>query len=69
MHHGLIRYGSGAKLSKSTRDTGVRDLRSAGMSPGLVLGQAAHLTGLIDNPRDLSARDLGSLFSSSEALS
>jgi glutamyl-Q tRNA(Asp) synthetase len=69
MHHGLIRHGSGAKLSKSNRDTGVRDLRAAGMSPGRVLGQAAHLTGLIDTPRELSARDLGSLFSSSEALS
>jgi len=69
MHHGLIRHGSGAKLSKSTRDTGVRDLRAAGMSPGGVLGQAAQLTGLIETPRELSARDLGSLFRSSEALS
>jgi glutamyl-Q tRNA(Asp) synthetase len=69
MHHGLIRHGSGAKLSKSNRDTGVRELRAAGMSAGRVLGQAAHLTGLIDTPRELSARDLGSLFSSSEALS
>ena len=62
MHHALIRHGSGAKLSKSNRDTGVRALRGAGMSPGWVLGKAAHLTGLTDRPRDLSARDLGSLF-------
>jgi glutamyl-Q tRNA(Asp) synthetase len=69
MHHGLIRHGSGAKLSKSNGDTGVRELRAAGMSPGRVLGQAAHLTGLIDSPRELTARDLGSLFISNEALS
>jgi glutamyl/glutaminyl-tRNA synthetase len=69
MHHGLIRRSTGAKLSKSNRDTGVRDLRAAGMSADRVLGTAAHLTGLIDTPRELSARDLGSLFSSSEALS
>jgi glutamyl-Q tRNA(Asp) synthetase len=66
MHHPLIRHGSGAKLSKSNRDTGVCDLRAAGMSPGHVLGQAAHLTGLTDVPRELSAEDLGSLFLSSE---
>ena len=66
MHHALIRHGSGAKLSKSNRDTGVRDLRAAGVSPRHVLGQAAHLTGLIDTPRELSAHDLGSLFASSE---
>jgi glutamyl-tRNA synthetase/glutamyl-Q tRNA(Asp) synthetase len=66
MHHALIRHGSGAKLSKSNRDTGVRDLRAAGMSPGHVLGQAAHRTGLTDTPRELSVGDLGSLFISSE---
>ena len=63
IHHRLIRHDSGAKLSKSNRDTGVRDLRAAGQSPGWVLGQAAHCTGLIDQPRELSARYLGSLFS------
>ncbi len=62
LHHPLIRHRSGAKLSKSSRDTGVRDLRSAGMTPGSVLGQAAHLTGLLEAPRELSPRDLGSLF-------
>jgi glutamyl-Q tRNA(Asp) synthetase len=69
MHHALIRHGSGAKLSKANRDSGVRDLRAAGFTPGRVLGQAAHLTGLIDGPRDLPARDLGSLFISNEAIS
>jgi glutamyl-tRNA synthetase/glutamyl-Q tRNA(Asp) synthetase len=69
MHHGLIRHGTGAKLSKSNRDTGVRDLRAAGMSADRVLGTAAHLTGLIDAPRELSVRDLGNLFLSTKALS
>jgi glutamyl/glutaminyl-tRNA synthetase len=67
LHHALILHGSGAKLSKSNRDTGVRDLRAAGVSPGRVLGQAAHLTGLTDAPRDLSPQNLGSLFASREA--
>ena len=64
MHHALIRHGSGAKLSKSNRDTGVRDLRAAGMSPGRVLGQAAYLTGLVESPRELQARGLAELFAS-----
>jgi glutamyl-tRNA synthetase/glutamyl-Q tRNA(Asp) synthetase len=64
MHHSLIRGHSGAKLSKSNRDTGVRDMRAAGVSPGWVLGEAAYLTGLIEGPRELVARDLGSLFES-----
>jgi glutamyl-tRNA synthetase/glutamyl-Q tRNA(Asp) synthetase len=69
LHHALIRHGSGAKLSKANRDTGVRDLRAAGMSPGSVLGQAAHLTRLIEAPLELSARDLGSIFIRNEAIS
>jgi glutamyl-Q tRNA(Asp) synthetase len=66
MHHPLIRHGSGAKLSKSNRDTGVRDLRAAGTRPGMVLGLAAHLTGLIETPRELPASQLGFLFASNE---
>ena len=62
MHHALIRHGSGAKLSKSNRDTGVRDLRAAGRSPAWVLGQAAYLTGLIDSHRELRTQHLGGFF-------
>ena len=62
MHHSLIRHGSGAKLSKANRDTGVRDLRAAGLSPEWVLGHAAHLTGLTESSRPLPARDLAGLF-------
>ncbi|WP_456617299.1 tRNA glutamyl-Q(34) synthetase GluQRS [Bradyrhizobium sp. P5_C12] len=32
-HHGLIRDGEGRKLSKSTRSTGLRELRAAGATP------------------------------------
>ncbi len=36
LHHGLIRRGDGSKLSKSSSDTGVRDLRDAGWTPAQV---------------------------------
>ena len=61
-HHPLIRHGSGAKLSKANRDSGVRDLRSQGLSPASVLGQAAHLSGLVESPRDLAPQELAALF-------
>jgi len=32
-HHGLVRDGSGRKLSKSTSSTGLRELRAAGATP------------------------------------
>jgi glutamyl/glutaminyl-tRNA synthetase len=41
LHHPLIMRSDGQKLSKSNRDTGIRDLRSAGLSVESVLGQAA----------------------------
>jgi glutamyl-tRNA synthetase/glutamyl-Q tRNA(Asp) synthetase len=62
LHHPLIRGESGAKLSKSSGDTGIRELRGAGVSPAAVLGRAAWLTGLTDRPVDLTAGDLPSLF-------
>jgi len=43
LHHPLIRKPSGAKLSKSDHDTGVRDLRAAGRSANDVREQAARL--------------------------
>ncbi|HUQ14618.1 MAG TPA: glutamate--tRNA ligase family protein [Gemmatimonadales bacterium] len=62
LHHPLIRKEDGAKLSKSSEDTGVRELRRAGASPEMVLGRAAWLTGLVEQPVNLSAEDLPSLF-------
>src|SRR5215203_5142172 len=61
-HHPLIRHRSGQKLSKGNRDTGIRDLRASGVGPASVLGQAAYLTGLIEQARDLRAEDVVSLF-------
>ena len=41
LHHPLIRKPSGAKLSKSERDSGIADLRAAGWSPDKVRAEAA----------------------------
>ena len=62
LHHPLILAPTGAKLSKANRDTGVRDLRAAGMSAAEVLGAAAHATGLLPASSTLGASDLGGLF-------
>jgi glutamyl-Q tRNA(Asp) synthetase len=63
LHHPLIRKESGAKLSKSSGDTGVRELRAAGTRPEAVLGEAAWRTGLLARSEPIAARELGSLFS------
>ena len=62
LHHPLVRRPSGEKLSKSGRDTGLRELRAAGWSPEEVLGQAAHRAGLLPQARPLAAGDLAGLF-------
>jgi glutamyl-tRNA synthetase/glutamyl-Q tRNA(Asp) synthetase len=62
VHHPLIRKASGDKLSKAAGDTGVRDLRAAGTDPGEVLGRAAHLIGLVAEPRRLEVWELATLF-------
>src|SRR5919106_308754 len=43
LDHPLIRSGGGKKLSKSDGDTGVRDLRAAGWTPGDVRSMAGRL--------------------------
>ena len=62
MHHPLVRHPDGAKLSKSAGDTGVRELRAAGLSPAEVLGRAAHAAGLTDSPQLLAQDDIPELF-------
>ena len=62
LHHALVRKPDGAKLSKSSRDEGIRDLRAAGISPAEVLGRAAALGGLVSAPRPVSAGGLADLF-------
>ena len=62
LHHPLIRKDNGAKLSKSSGDSGVRELRAAGATPEEVLGQAAWRTGLLARSEPLPAAGLASLF-------
>ena len=62
LHHPLIRKPGGEKLSKSSGDTGIRELRSGGLSPAAALGLAAHRTGLQPRPDPVEARDLAKLF-------
>jgi glutamyl-tRNA synthetase/glutamyl-Q tRNA(Asp) synthetase len=62
LHHPLIRKPGGEKLSKSSGDTGIRELRAAGETPAAVLGRAACLTGLQPQVRPLAPGDLAKLF-------
>jgi glutamyl/glutaminyl-tRNA synthetase len=48
LHHALIRRPDGSKLSKSAGDTGVRELRAAGVSAPEVVARAAAATGFDD---------------------
>jgi glutamyl-tRNA synthetase/glutamyl-Q tRNA(Asp) synthetase len=41
MHHPLIMKSAHQKLSKSDRDTGIRELRAAGWTPAQVIEEAA----------------------------
>jgi glutamyl-tRNA synthetase/glutamyl-Q tRNA(Asp) synthetase len=63
VHHPLILKPSGEKLSKSSRDTGIRDLRAAGHAPSDILGRAACRGQLLGTERPLSPVDLASLVS------
>lgn len=67
-HHPLILGDDGAKLSKSRSDTGIRELREAGLSPEAVLGRAAHAAGLIDRPEPVAVDELGELIGARIAL-
>ena len=61
-HHGLLVTGEGRKLSKSSRDTGIAELRARGWTPEAVLGLAAHAVRLQPEPRPIAASDLARLF-------
>jgi glutamyl-Q tRNA(Asp) synthetase len=63
LHHPLIMKTATQKLSKSAGDSGVRDLREAGVTADEVIGRAAALGGLIDRPRPIRARDVPTLVS------
>jgi len=62
LHHPLIVKPGGDKLSKASGDTGVRELRRAGVSASEVIGRAAAAVGLIESPRTVEARDVAVLF-------
>jgi glutamyl-tRNA synthetase/glutamyl-Q tRNA(Asp) synthetase len=62
LHHPLLLNASGEKLSKSSRDSGIRELRRAGVSAEEVIGRAAAAVGLLDVPRPLPADEVASLF-------
>jgi hypothetical protein len=49
-------------LSKSSNDTGIRELRAAGVRPEEVIGRAAAEVELIDKPQMIAAADVAKLF-------
>jgi glutamyl-tRNA synthetase/glutamyl-Q tRNA(Asp) synthetase len=57
LHHPLVFATPGEKLSKSAGDTGVRDLRAAGVSAADVIGRAAAAGRLVDR-RPIAATDV-----------
>ena len=65
LHHPLIRKPGGEKLSKSSGDAGIGELRAAGAAPAEVLGRAAWLTGLQPGPEPVGPDDLANLFAES----
>jgi glutamyl-tRNA synthetase/glutamyl-Q tRNA(Asp) synthetase len=62
LHHPLIRKPGGDKLSKSAGDTGVRELRDAGLSAADVIGRAAQAAGLQEHPVPCDAADVRRFF-------
>jgi len=61
-HHPLIVKSDGEKLSKASGDTGVRDLRAAGVDPSVVIGLAAAEVGLVERGHAVKAVDVSALF-------
>ncbi len=62
LHHPLVRRLDGEKLSKSTGDACVRELRDAGRTSAEVLGEAAFRAGLIDRARALDQEEIPGFF-------
>lgn len=62
LHHPLILHPDGRKLSKSAGDSGVRELRAAGVSAAALLGRAAQLGGLPHDGSPLAPAELPRLF-------
>lgn len=62
VHHPLLRHPDGRKLSKSVGDSGVRELRDAGLSANEVIGRAAALAGIGHDGAPLDVARLAELF-------
>ena len=62
LHHPLVIGARGEKLSKSARDTGIRELRALGLSPAAVIGRAAAAVGLVASATDVTATEVAQLF-------
>jgi glutamyl-tRNA synthetase/glutamyl-Q tRNA(Asp) synthetase len=62
LHHDLLHRADGAKLSKASGDTALRELREAGATAAQLLGEAAYRVGLQKTPRSIQAADLAALF-------
>ena len=62
LHHALLCHPDGTKLSKSNRDTALRERRRNGATPQALLGEAAQLVGLQPTARSLHVNDLAALF-------
>jgi glutamyl-tRNA synthetase/glutamyl-Q tRNA(Asp) synthetase len=63
LHHPLIMKSATQKLSKSDRDTGVRDLRAGGWAPERVVGEALFQAGVLPQPRAVQIGELPSIIS------
>jgi glutamyl-tRNA synthetase/glutamyl-Q tRNA(Asp) synthetase len=62
IHHPLIWESPERKLSKRHGSTSLRHLREQGLSPAMILGQAAHAVGLLDRLEPVAAHELKGLF-------
>jgi glutamyl-Q tRNA(Asp) synthetase len=62
VHHPLLRHADGRKLSKSAHDTGLREMRDAGLTRADILGRAAHLSGLTESIIPIDPTALADLF-------
>jgi glutamyl-Q tRNA(Asp) synthetase len=63
LHHPLIMKTATQKVSKSDGDTGIGEMRRDGWTPAEVIGRAAALSGLVDEPRAIRADEVPALFS------